>query len=83
VRRDGADLHLTQLEFRLLASLLANEGKVMTHRRLMREVWGPGRTEHAHYLRIYIGRLRQKIEENPAQPKYLLTETGVGYRFQT
>ncbi|MBI3149323.1 MAG: response regulator [Betaproteobacteria bacterium] len=83
VRRGGADLHLTQLEYRLLACLLSSEGTVMTHRRLLREVWGPGRAEQAHYLRIYVARLRQKLEEDPAQPKYLLTETGVGYRFQS
>lgn len=83
VRRNDADVHLTQIEFRLLAVLLANEGKVMTHRNLMREVWGPGHAEQGHYLRIYVGRLRQKLEDDPARPRHFLTETGVGYRFQS
>ena len=83
VRRNGADVHLTQIEYSLLAVLLANEGKVMTHRHLMREVWGPGHAEQGHYLRIYVGRLRQKLEDDPARPRHFLTETGVGYRFQT
>ena len=83
VRRNGDDVHLTQIEYSLLAVLLANEGKVMTHRHLMREVWGPGHAEQGHYLRIYVGRLRQKLEDDPARPRHFLTETGVGYRFQT
>lgn len=83
VRRNGADVHLTQIEYRLLSVLLANEGKVMTHRHLMREVWGPGHAEQGHYLRIYVGRLRQKLEDDPARPRHFLTETGVGYRFQS
>ena len=83
VRRGDAELHLTQIEYRLLACLLANQGKVMTHRQLMREVWGSGRTEQNHYLRVYVGRLRHKLEVDPARPQYLLTETGVGYRFQS
>jgi len=83
VLRDGAEVHLTQLEYNLLATLLANDGKVMTHRQLMREVWGEGYTGQSHYLKVYIGRLRQKLEPNPTQPQFLLTETGVGYRFQS
>ena len=83
MRRNGDDVHLTQIEYSLLAVLLANEGKVMTHRHLMREVWGPGHAEQGHYLRIYVGRLRQKLEDDPARPRHFLTETGVGYRFQT
>ncbi len=82
VRRDGAEVHLTQIEFRLLATLLANTGKVMTNRALMREVWGAGYAEQEHYVRIYVRRLRQKLEDDPTRPRYLLTETGVGYRFQ-
>jgi two-component system, OmpR family, KDP operon response regulator KdpE len=81
VVRDDADVHLTQIEFRLLAVLLAHPGKVLTHRQLLRDVWGPAFVEHNHYLRIYMGHLRQKLEADPAQPRYLLTETGVGYRF--
>jgi two-component system KDP operon response regulator KdpE len=81
VTQHGADVHLTQIEFRLLATLLAHPGKVLTHRQLLRDVWGPTHVEHNHYLRIYMGHLRQKLEADPAQPRYLLTETGVGYRF--
>ena len=81
VTQNGADVHLTQIEFRLLATLLAHPGKVLTHRQLLRDVWGPTFVEHNHYLRIYMGHLRQKLEADPAQPRYLLTETGVGYRF--
>jgi two-component system KDP operon response regulator KdpE len=83
VTRDGADVHLTQIEFRLLAALLAHPGKVLTHRQLLRDVWGPSYVEHNHYLRIYMGHLRQKLEADPAQPRFLLTETGVGYRFSS
>jgi two-component system KDP operon response regulator KdpE len=82
VSRGGVEVHLTQIEYRLLAVMLANSGKVMTHRHLMQEVWGPGHTEQGHYLRIYVGRLRQKLETDPALPRHILTETGVGYRFQ-
>jgi two-component system KDP operon response regulator KdpE len=83
VSRGGVEIHLTQIEYRLLAVMLANSGKVLTHRHLIREVWGPGHSEQSHYLRIYVGRLRQKLEMDPTQPQYILTETGVGYRFQT
>ena len=83
VSRGGAEIHLTQIEYRLLAVMLANSGKVLTHRYLIREVWGPGHSEQGHYLRIYVGRLRQKLEMDPTQPQHLLTETGVGYRFQS
>mgnify|MGYP003693677915 CR=1 FL=1 len=81
VTHNGADVHLTQIEFRLLATLLAHPGKVLTHRQLLRDVWGPAHVEHNHYLRIYMGHLRQKLETDPAQPRHLLTETGIGYRF--
>lgn len=81
VSRKGQEIHLTQIEFRLLAVLLHHPGKVLTHRHLLREVWGPSHIEHSHYLRIYMGHLRQKLEEDSARPKFLLTETGVGYRF--
>jgi two-component system KDP operon response regulator KdpE len=60
---------------------LAHPGKVLTHRQLLREVWGPTSVEHSHYLRIYMGHLRQKLEADPARPKFLITETGIGYRF--
>ena len=80
VRRSGADVHLTPVEFRLLSLLIANVGKVLTHRQILREVWGPAGVEHHHYARVYMGHLRQKLEDDPAQPKHLLTETAVGYR---
>ncbi len=62
--------------------LIGNAGKVLTHRHLLREVWGPSYVESNHYVRVYVGHLRQKLEADPAQPRHLLTETGVGYRFQ-
>jgi two-component system KDP operon response regulator KdpE len=80
VRRSGAEVHLTPIEYRLLTLLIANVGRVLTHRQLLREVWGPSHAEQSHYLRIYMGHLRQKLEVDPAQPRHLLTETAVGYR---
>jgi two-component system, OmpR family, KDP operon response regulator KdpE len=82
VTRAGVPLHLTQIEYRLLTLLIANPGKVLTHRHLLREVWGPSFVESSHYLRVYVGHLRQKLETDPAQPQHIRTETGVGYRFQ-
>jgi len=82
VTRAGVPLHLTQIEYRLLTLLIANPGKVLTHRHLLREVWGPSFVESSHYLRVYVGHLRQKLEADPAQPQHIRTETGVGYRFQ-
>lgn len=79
---NAAPVHLTPIEYRLLGVLLSNAGKIMSHRRLMQEVWGPNHTENAHYLRIYMSRLRQKLENDPAQPAHFLTETGIGYRFE-
>ncbi len=80
VRSGGAEVHLTPIEYRLLAVLVANVGRVITHKQLLREVWGPSHSEQSHYLRIYMGHLRQKLEPDPAQPRHLLTESGVGYR---
>ena len=80
VSRRGEAVHLTPIEYRLLGVLIANAGRVLTHRHLLHEVWGPGRSDSAHYLRIYMGHLRQKLEDEPARPRHLLTETGVGYR---
>ena len=80
VRRNGAEVHLTPIEYRLLSVLIANVGRVLTHRQLLREVWGPSHAGQSHYLRIYMGHLRQKLELDPAQPQHLLTETAVGYR---
>jgi two-component system KDP operon response regulator KdpE len=76
----GKMLHLTPNEFRLLSVLVKNAGKVITHRQLLREVWGPGSGEETHYLRVYMNQLRQKIEKDPTRPTFLLTEAGVGYR---
>jgi two-component system KDP operon response regulator KdpE len=80
VKRDDETVHLTPIEYRLLALLARNPGKVLTHSQMLREVWGPSHVESSHYLRIYMGQLRHKLEENPAQPRCLLTEIGVGYR---
>jgi two-component system, OmpR family, KDP operon response regulator KdpE len=82
VTRAGQPIHLTPIEYRLLCVLYASIGRVLTHQQLLREVWGPGHAESNHYLRIFVGHLRRKIEIDPAQPKHILTETGVGYRFQ-
>ena len=76
----GEVLHLTPTELNLLARLVRNAGRVVTHRQLLADVWGPEFTEHTHYLRLYMGQLRAKIERDPAEPRFLLTETGVGYR---
>lgn len=73
-------IHLTPVEFRLLSALTRRSGKVITHRQLLREVWGPHHEEDGHYLRIYMRQLRAKLEADPAQPRFLLTEPGVGYR---
>ena len=79
-RRAGQEVHLTPIEYRLLSVLMANAGRVLTHRQLLREVWGPSHIDQSHYLRIYMGHLRQKLEVDPTQPQHLLTETAVGYR---
>lgn len=79
----GAEIHLTPTEYRLLLMLARHAGKVLTHRQLLKEVWGPGRTGQAHYLRVYMAQLRAKIEQDSARPEYLKTEPGVGYRLQT
>jgi two-component system, OmpR family, KDP operon response regulator KdpE len=83
VRRGGVEVHLTPIEYRLLSVLVANAGRVLTQRQLLREVWGPSHTDQSHYLRIYMGHLRHKLEADPAQPRHLLTETAVGYRLVT
>jgi len=82
VTRGGENVHLTPTEYRLLAVLVANAGRVMTNPQLLRAVWGPSQSENGHYLRIYMGHLRHKLEADPTQPKFLLTETAVGYRLQ-
>ena len=75
-----AEVHLTPIEYKLLVLLVQHAGKVLTHQHLLREVWGPGYANESHYLRVYMGQLRHKLEADPARPKYLLTEPGVGYR---
>lgn len=80
VLRDGEDVHLTPIEYQLLTTLARHRGKVLTHRQLLREVWGAAHTESPQYLRIYMRALRRKIEADPARPRLLLTEIGVGYR---
>jgi two-component system KDP operon response regulator KdpE len=79
---DGREVRLTPIEYKMLAALVRNAGKVVTHDQLLKEVWGPAYGEEAHYLRIYVHQLRQKIEADPARPRYLLTEVGVGYRLR-
>jgi two-component system KDP operon response regulator KdpE len=76
------EVHLTPIEYKLLALLIKNAGRVITHRQLLREVWGPNSIEHTHYLRVYMGQLRHKLEENPSRPAYITTEPGVGYRLR-
>lgn len=82
VTKAGGAVRLTPIEYRLLAALIRHAGKVLTHRNLLRDVWGPGHAEHGHYLRIYMAQLRRKLEADPADPKHLLTETGIGYRLE-
>ena len=83
VCRAGQAVHLTPIEYRLLALLAASADRVLTHRQILREVWGPAYVEHEHYARIYMGHLRRKLEADPARPRHLLTETAVGYRLVT
>jgi two-component system KDP operon response regulator KdpE len=80
VYRDGEEVHLTPIEYRLLTTLVKHAGRVLTHRQLLTEVWGPSYIENSHYLRIYMGCLRHKLEADPARPKLFLTEAGTGYR---
>lgn len=80
VQIDGRDVHLTPIEYRLLTTLVRHAGRVLSQRQLLKEVWGPAQMEQAHYLRVYMGTLRRKLERDPARPRYLLTEPGVGYR---
>lgn len=78
----GAEVHLTPTEYKLLTTLVRNAGKVVTHRLLLKEVWGPNAIEHTHYLRVYMTQLRHKLERDPTRPRYLQTEAGVGYRLR-
>jgi two-component system KDP operon response regulator KdpE len=81
VERAGLPLHLTPIEYRLLTHLTAHPHCVLTHRQVLHSVWGSNHSEDAHYVRVYMGHLRKKIEADPSQPRHLVTETGIGYRF--
>ena len=81
VERNGAPIHLTPTEFALLARLVRSGGRIVTHRQLLADVWGAEHVDDTHYLRLYMGQLRAKLEQSPSEPRFLLTEIGVGYRF--
>jgi two-component system KDP operon response regulator KdpE len=83
VNRGGSEIHLTPIEYRLLGVLIRHADKVVTHRQLLKEVWGPAFVERTHYLRVHMAALRQKLEADPARPRFLVTEAGVGYRLLT
>lgn len=83
VQRDGVEVHLTPNEYRLLAVLARHVGRVVTHKQLLKEVWGDAYAQESHYLRVYMGQLRHKLEVDPAQPRLLINEPGVGYRMKT
>jgi two-component system KDP operon response regulator KdpE len=80
ITKADQEIHLSKTEYQLLNVLLVNQGRVVTHRQLLKDVWGGQHAEDSHYLRIYMGHLRLKLEDDPTQPKYLITETGIGYR---
>ena len=82
VRRDGEQLHLTPIEFDLLGKLAEHPGRLVTHRQLLQEVWGPGYEDETHYLRVHFAHVRAKIEPDPSNPRYVITEPGIGYRLQ-
>jgi len=81
VELSGKPLHLTPIEYRLLAYLITHPDSVLTHRQLLKTVWGPSHADDSHYVRVYMGLLRKKIEDDPSQPRHIITEAGVGYRF--
>src|SRR5690349_22036356 len=82
VRRDGEEVHLTPIEFDLLAKLAEHPGRLVTHRQLLQEVWGPGYEDETHYLRVHFAHVRAKTEPDPSNPRYVITEPGIGYRLQ-
>ncbi|WP_437331018.1 response regulator [Sorangium sp. So ce381] len=82
VQRGGEEIHLTPIEYKLLTTLIRHAGKVLTHRQLLGEVWGPAYAGQTHYLRVYMAQLRHKLERDPARPQILITEPGVGYRLK-
>jgi two-component system KDP operon response regulator KdpE len=78
----GTEVHLTPTEYKLLVTLVRHAGKVLTHRQLLKEIWGPNAVDHTHYVHVYVTQLRHKLEKDPTRPRYLLTEPGVGYRLR-
>lgn len=82
VTRDGQPVHLTPIEYKLLVLLAQNAGKVLTHRQILKEVWGPAYANQSHYVRVHMAELRKKVETDPARPRHIVTEQGVGYRFR-
>ena len=82
VTKSEADVHLTPIELKLLSTLIKYEGRVITHQQLLKEVWGPGSSQQVQYLRVYMGQLRHKLEDDPSRPRFLTTEAGVGYRLR-
>ena len=82
MRRDGAEVHLTPTEYKLLAALIREAGRVVTHRKLLEEVWGSNYVDQGHYLRVYMAQLRHKLEPDPSRPRLLTTEPGIGYRLR-
>jgi two-component system KDP operon response regulator KdpE len=82
VKVNGQEVHLTPIEYRLLALLAQNAGRMLTHAQILKDVWGPGHTQQTHYLRVFMAQLRRKVEVEPARPRLLITEPGVGYRLR-
>jgi two-component system KDP operon response regulator KdpE len=82
VERNGEEVHLTPIEFDLLQVLARHQGKLVTHRQLLQEVWGPGYQDELHYLRVHVAHIRAKLEPDPSRPRYLVTDPGVGYRLR-
>jgi two-component system KDP operon response regulator KdpE len=82
VRRDGAEVHLTPTEWGLLEILARNRGRLVAQKQLLQDVWGPAYEKETHYLRVYLAQLRRKLEPEPAHPRHLVTEPGMGYRFE-
>jgi two-component system KDP operon response regulator KdpE len=82
VLKSGQEVHLTPIEFDLVRVLAQHRGRLVTHRQLLREVWGPAYGEETHYLRVHVAHIRAKLEDDPARPQYLVTEPGVGYRLR-
>ena len=82
VIKDGAEVHLTPTEWGVLEVLVRNRGRLVAQKQLLQDVWGPAYATESHYLRVYLAQLRRKLEREPAHPKHLLTEPGMGYRFE-